>query len=293
MPNRPGNPAPDAFRLIAEDGFAGAIGGIGQVIGSAGRHDITIVRRPGRITFDPSFNAGGDTIRLPGDAAEWRAGMIGSSASFQLLADNLRVIVPVGMSGAEIAFDDGLRVLRYHELEQAVKLGEQAIDAKPADVSAPPEAPPPLAQARKGPIARVIIQSGSTITLDGMFSVFGRADAPDSIEIGGGTILLDSSFNDWGNELRIHGLASDFTATLVDSSLRLVSRAIDLTVPVGLVANALVFDNSTLLGENGVPYEDTRELAFEEELGGVLLGGQTIGATPQVLTPFSEVAGKG
>jgi len=290
MPSQPRNPTPDAFRLIAPDSFAGAIGGVGQVIGSAGRHDITVIGRPGRITFDPSFNGGGDMIRLPGDAGEWLARLTGSSASLRLPADALRVVVPVGMAGASLAFADGVRILRYDEGEQAVKLGEQTLIAEPATVAALPDSPTPAAQARQGPVAQVFILSGSTISLDGAFSVTGRWDGPDSIEIGGGTVALDPAFGNGGNELRIHGTANQFTATFAGSELRLVGPKIDLTMPVGFVANALVFDIADQFGETSLTGEDTREIGVSGEPGEVMLSGQKIGATPQRLVPSSHVA---
>ena len=59
------------FDLLLVAGFAGQIGGYGNVIGTAGFEDITVLDLPGAVVFDPSFNQGGGIVRLPGDASEW------------------------------------------------------------------------------------------------------------------------------------------------------------------------------------------------------------------------------
>ena len=54
------------FRFFASAGFAGKLGGSGQLFGTNEFQDITFDGSAGAITFDTSFNKGGDVIRLPG-----------------------------------------------------------------------------------------------------------------------------------------------------------------------------------------------------------------------------------
>lgn len=72
---------------------------------SAGNEVITVVS--GNIRFDASFNQGGDTIVLPGLAANYTAYRSGSEVIFTRNDGLVTVRVPVGSAGMEIQFDGG------------------------------------------------------------------------------------------------------------------------------------------------------------------------------------------
>ncbi|GAA4003326.1 beta strand repeat-containing protein [Sphingomonas humi] len=77
-----------------------------QVIGtSAGGEVITVVS--GNIRLDPSFNQGGDTIILPGDASNYTAYRSGGEVIFTRLDGTTTLRIPVGGNGTEIQFNGG------------------------------------------------------------------------------------------------------------------------------------------------------------------------------------------
>ncbi len=77
------------------------VGGTVTVIGTrSGGEVITITR--GDISLDTSFNAGGDTIVLPGDAGIYTVQLSGSRAI--IAADGISVSIPLGTVGTSIQF---------------------------------------------------------------------------------------------------------------------------------------------------------------------------------------------
>ncbi|MEY5007032.1 MAG: hypothetical protein RL764_348, partial [Pseudomonadota bacterium] len=66
------------FRVTASDGWTGTIGGNGLVYGTSGYQDIKVLS--GTVSFDASFNKGGDIIRLGGAAGSYSILRAGSSS---------------------------------------------------------------------------------------------------------------------------------------------------------------------------------------------------------------------
>ncbi|MFM8500313.1 MAG: hypothetical protein ACKOAN_10030, partial [Chakrabartia sp.] len=58
-------------RLITGAGYTGTIGGNITVYGTPERQTITVADVAGTVTFDPSFNKGGDTIVLAKSASAY------------------------------------------------------------------------------------------------------------------------------------------------------------------------------------------------------------------------------
>jgi hypothetical protein len=110
------------------------IGGstINEVFGSNGSESI-IIKAGGKAVLDASFNRGGDTVRLLGNAASYDVKLVGSSI---LLTDTLggTVTIPVGTAGATIAFADGSRTLAFSTTTNQVTLGTQVVTTTQADV---------------------------------------------------------------------------------------------------------------------------------------------------------------
>lgn len=119
--------------ILTQAGEDVDVGGTVTVVGTrSGGEVITIIR--GSITLDASFNAGGDTIRLPGDASEFTVRLSGSQAIFE--SSIARVSVPIGSAGIEIAFGDVSRTLAVDLATGLVKLGLQTLTATLAAVEA-------------------------------------------------------------------------------------------------------------------------------------------------------------
>ena len=115
----------DAVATLYMAGGSATVGGDVNVIGSALVESVTV--NAGTITFDPSFNRGGDTITLPGAADQFTAATLGSSVV--LTMDGMSLTIPVGLSGLELEFNDGERELLYDSALASVLIGSQPIGA--------------------------------------------------------------------------------------------------------------------------------------------------------------------
>lgn len=261
-------PAANDFRLFAGDGFVGQIGGAGAVFGTAGAQDITVLGDAGSITFDPSFNRGGDIVRLTGDAADWDVARSGSSAIF---ADgDAFVQIPVGGVGAVIVFDDGARTLKVDA--GGIRIGEQTITTAFTELAAVSQGDAAPVATNPAIAARLFLASGGDVSIGGRVEVFGTAGA-ENVSVLPGNIVLDPSFNRGGDSIGLAREAGDFTARLVGSKLILDSADTDISIPIGDVGISLVFAGG-----------DARTLVVA---GSVMLGDQVITGTPVVLSDFA------
>lgn len=233
---------PKGFNFLTPDGFKGVIGGTGTVIGTRGAQDISVASKAGTITFDASFNAGGDTIRLPGDAETWTIARSGSSA--KLVSADLTVLIPVGTVGANIKFADGSRKLIYEG--GAFKIGAQSFSADASAIVAPSSgAQDPTIQLEA--TARLILATNGEAQVGGKVTVTGTADGRESISIIGGTITFDASFNRGGDVVDLLGKASGFSATRSGSSAIITNGTDRVTIPVGTFGTDILFDDTSLV----------------------------------------------
>ncbi len=100
------------------------IGGTVTVIGTrSGGEVITITR--GNITLDASFNAGGDTIVLPGDAGTYTVRLSGSQAI--IASSDVSVSIPLGTVGTSIQFAGETLSLVIDTSTGEAKLGQLTI----------------------------------------------------------------------------------------------------------------------------------------------------------------------
>ena len=110
--------------ILTEPGEDVDVGGNVTVIGTpSGGEVITVLR--GNIILDPSFNAGGDTVRLPDLASAFTVRILGSTAI--IAGATVTITIPVGTAGMQVVFDDVARTLFYDAGTQTAKLGDQAI----------------------------------------------------------------------------------------------------------------------------------------------------------------------
>ncbi len=99
------------------------VGGNGSVIGTrTGGEVITVTR--GDISFDASFNAGGDIIILPGNASEYTVRLSGSQAIIE--ASGARVSIPLGTAGIDIQFVDSGQDATALSLDADTVLGAES-----------------------------------------------------------------------------------------------------------------------------------------------------------------------
>lgn len=106
-----------------------------QVSGTtSGGEVITIVS--GNVRLDPSFNSGGDTVILPGLAANYTASLVGSEVVFTRNDGQVTLRIPVGTTANTIQFDGGdTRSLAINTTTGTVQLGTQTITATAAPLT--------------------------------------------------------------------------------------------------------------------------------------------------------------
>lgn len=187
--------------VLTQPGEDVDVGGDVTVFGTAtGGEVITVLR--GTITLDPSFNLGGDIVRLPDDARYYTIRMIGSFALLQGLGAS--VSIPVGSAGLEVAFNDVSRTLRFDAQAGAVRLGDQVIGATLAGVT--PAGGVPTLVGTEG--ADVIIGTAGNDAIDGL----GGADRIDG---GSGNDVIRGGMGDdeingsFGNDELFGGPGND------------------------------------------------------------------------------------
>ncbi|MDE8653109.1 tandem-95 repeat protein [Novosphingobium album (ex Liu et al. 2023)] len=123
----PGSPDDAAIARVrmAEDGEVHAGGAI-DLFGTADGAE-TVHLTFGSVSLDPSFNQGGDTLVVAGDAGDFTAVVEGSNV---ILAGNgYDIALPVGPEGMDLAFDDGTLEVIYDTVLEHVLIGDQVIDA--------------------------------------------------------------------------------------------------------------------------------------------------------------------
>lgn len=259
------------WRLFAGDGFAGSVSPGGLIAGTTAAQDITLLESAGVAVFDSSFNRGGDIVRLAGAAGEWKVSLSGSQAVLSSAITD--VFVPIGTAGMAIVFEDGVRTLRYDSATSAAKLGTQAIGAAPATISAPSQAGSASIAENSDATARIFLSSHAELSLKGDFPVHGTAQ-PERVDVLGGSIVFDSSFNRGGDTIGFAGDQTTFSAKVSGSNLILKSPATgEVTLPVGVGETVLAFDDGVRL------------LSYGPEIAQVMLDNQVITTTFSPIAP--------
>lgn len=258
----------DSWRLFASDGFSGEIGGDGSVFGTAGFQEIAVLDEPGSVSFDPSFNKGGDVIGLPGEAAAWQVLRIGSSV---VLDDgDTFVTIPVGTLGTALLFDDGARTLRFDEIEGAIRIGGQTVTETSSPVASEPDELPPPAGADPDATGRLFLAEGGSVSAGGNLDIFGTNGA-ENVKVTEGEFRFDPSFNKGGDTLVLNGPASGFTIVQQGSSAVLQGEGAEIVLPVGTAGITLSLADGD------------RTLGYDTMLGSIMFGTQTVEQAPTLL----------
>lgn len=230
------------FSLVTETGFAGSVGGSGRVVGTTGYQDITLSSRVGNVTFDPSFNAGGDVIHLPGKGEEWTIQRTGSSA--KLVSDSTAVTIPIGTVGNWVVFSDGIRTLAYSDGQ--FKFGSQSFNDTASKITAPAETTSTI---KPGTLpdagARLILSEGAEVSVGGKVQVIGTSSGKETVEMLGGRLSFDASFNSGGDIIDLPGSSGAWTAVRSGSSMLLAKGTDTASVPIGTVGSEILIDNES------------------------------------------------
>lgn len=128
--------AGSATVYLAEQG-AVQLDGTFRIVGTSGEERVYI--EEGEVTFDPSFNRGGDMIVVDGAAQDFTVHREGSSAV--LRGPGIRLELPAGPDGITIRFaHDDIRILAVAENANALEIGGQVITTEARPLEFRPEA---------------------------------------------------------------------------------------------------------------------------------------------------------
>lgn len=110
-------------------GTVGAGSPATEIFGTLGNETVNVAA-DGDAIFDASFNKGGDTIVIGGNAASYTASVSGSNIVLTS-ASGANIVIPFGSTGANIQFADAsaARVLKFDTTSNSLKLGTQTIPA--------------------------------------------------------------------------------------------------------------------------------------------------------------------
>ncbi len=263
---------PSRFQLLVGDGLAATVSGSGSVLGIRGTtQDVTVLNTPGQVTFDPSFNAGGDRIRLSGVAGDYTVVRSGSTA---LVSDGDTIVaVPVGPASTDLVFADGVRTLALDTVAGVARLGGQALTTTATVLSAPAGVATATGVATMGPGVLLQMSEGASASVHGAATVLGSRAGTESVTVAAGaTVTFDPSFNAGRDVISLPGDAATYSAQRSGSSIVLKSATESVTLPVGVVGATIRFDDAE------------RALVFDTVAGAIKLGGQTVGTAAGAVT---------
>ncbi len=235
-------------RLITGAGYTGTIGGTITVYGTPERQTITVADVAGTVTFDPSFNKGGDTIVLAKSAASYT---IAQSGSTVILSDgDSRIVIPVGTVANTVQFSDGDRTLLF---SGGVKIGSQAVTTTAATITATGTTKSTLAADAATQAARLVLSEESA-SVGGNVMVYGTAGVESVSVFGKGKITFDPSFNKGGDEIQFGDAVAAYSAQRLGSSVSISDAQLSASIPVGTVGTTLNFagDTQVLKFQSGV-----------------------------------------
>ncbi|GGC20824.1 hypothetical protein GCM10011371_05580 [Novosphingobium marinum] len=243
-------------KLYASNGFSGGVGGAVAITGTNGFQDITLYDEPGAVTFDASFNRGGDIIRLPHNASAYTAKVAGSSV---ILSDgDSAYAIPLGSVGTSLVFTDGTRTLIFDMASGSVKIGGQSVGSAPTILSTPSESSSMPASDTEI-ISRLYLSDGADVTVGGDFRIFGTTQG-ETVTYLGGKVTLDPSFNRGGDTIVFEEGYSAYSISVSGSSITISRNGDEIEIPFG--------SNGTLLDFDG----DARILRYDAVTKSVMLG---------------------
>lgn len=269
------------FRLTASDGWTGAVGGNGLVYGTSGYQDIRILS--GTVTFDASFNKGGDIVRFDGGAGSYTISRTGSSAQISA-GTNLSAVIPIGTFGLATTFADGVRKLAY--TNNNFTLGGQVFSTSVASITASADGTSLPTGASSSASARITLTGNdlaagrtSHITVGGTAVIYGNSAKSDIVAVATGVatnLTFDASFNRGGDTIILDKSAGSYSAIRSGASVVLTSAGQTLTIPVGTAGLSIKFA------------DDTRTLLYSTTEAVIKLGTQTIATTATAITPLNR-----
>lgn len=246
-------------RYITPDSFSGIIGGNVTIYGTSAVQTITVADVPGTVTFDGSFNKGGDTIVFEKSAASYTA--VRSGSAVKLTDGDSTIIIPVGTLGATLQFADGNRTLLY---SGAFKIGAQEIGSTAATITAAGTVKSTLATSGTT-VSATLVANAEEVWVGGTAKVYGT-NSSETVNLldYAGKVTFDASFNKGGDVLKVDSSASLFTAARSGSAVTLSSGGKEYVIPVGTVGMEMDFGS------------DARTIKYAD--GNFMVGNNVVGS---------------
>ena len=244
--------------ILTEGGQDFTVGGDVAIFGTAASGEVIEVIR-GDVLLDASFNIGGDTVVLPGNAGSYTAILSGSFVT--IAGGGISVAIPIGAIGLAVQFADSTRTLRFDAESGQVVLGTQPVTSTEAAVAA--SGPPLTDPAEVGPasLAKLILtEPGQDIDIGGNVSIFGTAGPGEVVTVLSGTVQLDASFNIGGDTVVLPGASGGYSATLSGSFVTIAGGGISVAIPIGLNGITVDFADGSAI------------LRYDADSGQVMLG---------------------
>jgi VCBS repeat-containing protein len=273
--------AVSSFRLAVPDGWTGSVGGNGTIaptgadsaadaagarlslsggalapsqtahvtisgkvtiIGTSSNDIVALdAGKPANLTFDASFNQGGDIIILDKDAASYSA--VRSGSSILLTATDETLSIPVGTVGLTLRFTDGDRTMLF--AGGAFKIGDQAIGTaatplKPTVITYIDIGAASISETISGADGSVIFTNDPTKSAFVKITNFGSGDL---IRVTGATDYIFTT-----GDLDGDGTADDLAISLSNADTGIVN---DIYILNSVSPEAFVFDRTTAFSAVG------------------------------------------
>ena len=253
-------------------GYAATVGGNVKVFGTSDIDVISLADIAGTITFDGSFNRGGDFILLPNSAKAYTIARSGSSVTITDADSN--ITIPVGTKGTTLKFSDGELVLKFNG---QVQLGSQVVTATSTGITATLSAKTTLPTATSS-TGTLILAPNDPVLIGGNVKIFGTNGA-DTVTVAdvAGSISFDGSFNRGGDKIVLSKFAESYSIARPNASNVVIGdEDTKLTIPLGTRGLSVKFSN------------EERTLVYSD--GDARLGNQKLGSTPvNLLTLESNI----
>lgn len=217
------------------------IGGTVRIFGSNDADIVFLADVAGKISFDGSFNRGGDFIILPNAATSYS--VVRSGSSITLNDADSQITIPVGTKGATLQFADGEAVLKY---DGQVLLGSQVITSSVATVTATLTTKTAL-PATANTLGTLIMAQDEPVLIGGNVKIFGTNGA-DTVTIAdvAGNIAFDGSFNRGADTIILNKLPETYSVARPNASNVTIGNAdTKLTIPLGTKGLNVQFSNET------------------------------------------------
>lgn len=256
-------------QLIAGGGgYAATVGGTVRIFGSNDADVISLADMAGKISFDGSFNRGGDFIVLPNSAKDYSIIRAGSSVT---LSDvDSTITIPVGSKGSTLQFADGELILKY---DGQVLLGNQVVTTASATVSAP-LSPKTVLPSASNATGTLVMAPDEPVLIGGNVKIFGT-NGGDTVTIAdvSGNIAFDGSFNRGSDTVVLGKFAENYSAARPSASnVAIWDNDTKLTIPLGTKGLQISFPN------------ETRNLIYAE--GSAHLGNQSLSSGAEALKAY-------